>query len=418
MNESTGDHPLGGDDPTLRLRDPVSDDAPTSSDDPDPAAPPPLGPPPAGPPPVRRITRSPDGRVGGVAAGIADYFAVDPLLVRLAFVVATFMGGFGLAAYGVAWLVIPAADAATYSGPRRQIREFDGRMVLAVVLLAGAAMVGIIEPFDNTVFIPLVLLAGGIFLLWQQPPGEVVPNPGSVPPTPTTFAAPAAGLDDHTPPPPVAPVPSPRPPRPPSVVSRFTLSAVLLVFAGGALWNQIADDTISVTALIATALAVTGLGIMVGAVRGRARGLIPLGLLLALALGVSAVAEPIIDDGIGERRYVVSDLDDLRPAYRLGIGELVVDLRSIELPPGSRTTVDVDLGIGDARLLVPDGTIVVDADVDLGDLTVFGRNESGSGNRVIITDTSADDTGGDDEPPGTLVVEFDVTIGEGTVSRG
>lgn len=414
MNESTGDHPLGGDDPTLRLRDPVSDDAPTSSDGPDPA----VGPPPAGPPPVRRITRSPDGRVGGVAAGIADYFAVDPLLVRLAFVVATFMGGFGLAAYGVAWLVIPAADTATYSGPRRQIREFDGRMVLAVVLLAGAAMVGIIEPFDNTVFIPLVLLAGGIFLLWQQPPGDAAPNPESAPPTPTTFAAPAAGLDDQTPPPPVAPVPSPRPPRPPSVVSRFTLSVVLLVFAAGALWNQVADDTISVTALIATALAVTGLGIMVGAVRGRARGLIPLGLVLALALGVSAVAEPIIDDGIGERRYVVSDFDDLRPAYRLGIGELVVDLRSVELPPGSRTTVDVDLGIGDARLLVPDGTIVVDADVDLGDLTVFGRNESGSGNRVIVTDTSATDTEGDAEAPGTLVVEFDVTIGEGTVSRG
>jgi phage shock protein C len=55
--------------------------------------------------PLRRPVH---GRMlAGVAAGIADYFGVDPTIVRIALVVATFFGGAGIAVYLAGWLLIP-----------------------------------------------------------------------------------------------------------------------------------------------------------------------------------------------------------------------------------------------------------------------------------------------------------------------
>ena len=45
--------------------------------------------------------------VDGVCGGIAEYFGLDPTLVRLVWVVFTAMGGAGIAAYIVCMLVIP-----------------------------------------------------------------------------------------------------------------------------------------------------------------------------------------------------------------------------------------------------------------------------------------------------------------------
>ncbi len=60
---------------------------------------------PAGRPPLRRAYH---GRMhAGVAAGIADYFDVDATIVRVAFVVSTFFGGAGIAAYLACLLLIP-----------------------------------------------------------------------------------------------------------------------------------------------------------------------------------------------------------------------------------------------------------------------------------------------------------------------
>ncbi len=56
---------------------------------------------------AHRLTRSEtDKRIAGVAGGIAEYFGMDPALIRIAFVIATFMG-FGVLAYIVLWIVLP-----------------------------------------------------------------------------------------------------------------------------------------------------------------------------------------------------------------------------------------------------------------------------------------------------------------------
>ena len=56
------------------------------------------------------LTRSTtDRKIGGVAGGLGAYFAVDPILFRIGFVLTTVFGGAGLVAY-VALLVFVPAD--------------------------------------------------------------------------------------------------------------------------------------------------------------------------------------------------------------------------------------------------------------------------------------------------------------------
>ena len=56
----------------------------------------------------KRLYRSVNDRmVGGVCGGIAEYFNIDPTIVRLVWVLFALGGGSGLVAYIVACLVIP-----------------------------------------------------------------------------------------------------------------------------------------------------------------------------------------------------------------------------------------------------------------------------------------------------------------------
>ena len=48
-----------------------------------------------------------DKKLDGVCSGIANYFNIDPTLIRLAWVIFTLAGGCGLIAYIIAAIVIP-----------------------------------------------------------------------------------------------------------------------------------------------------------------------------------------------------------------------------------------------------------------------------------------------------------------------
>ncbi len=59
-------------------------------------------------PNYRRLYRSPDDRViAGVCGGLGEYFAVDPVILRLILVVLILFGGSGLVLYILAWILIP-----------------------------------------------------------------------------------------------------------------------------------------------------------------------------------------------------------------------------------------------------------------------------------------------------------------------
>ncbi len=63
---------------------------------------------------LKKMYLNPQGRViGGVANGIAAYFATDVALIRVLFVLATFLGGSGLIAYIVLWIILPEAKSIT-----------------------------------------------------------------------------------------------------------------------------------------------------------------------------------------------------------------------------------------------------------------------------------------------------------------
>ncbi|HKY20170.1 MAG TPA: PspC domain-containing protein [Vicinamibacterales bacterium] len=78
--------------------------------------------------PIRRLARSrTDGTIAGVCAGLADYFEVDVVLVRVAWVVLSIVPGCligGVIAYLAAWLVMPEATGpATAPSGRRLTRS-------------------------------------------------------------------------------------------------------------------------------------------------------------------------------------------------------------------------------------------------------------------------------------------------------
>jgi phage shock protein C len=57
---------------------------------------------------VKRLYRSgKDKIIAGVCGGIAEYLAVDPVLIRLLWIFFTLVGGAGIALYIIAWIIIP-----------------------------------------------------------------------------------------------------------------------------------------------------------------------------------------------------------------------------------------------------------------------------------------------------------------------
>lgn len=126
-------------------------------------------PPPPSPPggffhSVRRlgIWRTPDRWAGGVAAGVARRYGLDPLLVRGIFVVVTLFGGLGLVLYGLAWALLPEASDGRIHLEQAVRGDFD-------IALAGAAAV-LIVGLSRPVFwwdaswwsIPWVVAIGGV----------------------------------------------------------------------------------------------------------------------------------------------------------------------------------------------------------------------------------------------------------------
>lgn len=63
---------------------------------------------------IKKMYRDPDGKVlGGVASGIAAYFGVDVVIIRLLFFITIFVAGTGLILYIILWIILPEAKTLT-----------------------------------------------------------------------------------------------------------------------------------------------------------------------------------------------------------------------------------------------------------------------------------------------------------------
>lgn len=81
----------------------------------------------------RRLYRDTDDAViAGVASGLAQYFEIDPVIVRLIFVVSIFFNGLGILVYIIFWLVVPAAKTTTdkyaMRGERVTLKDISERV--------------------------------------------------------------------------------------------------------------------------------------------------------------------------------------------------------------------------------------------------------------------------------------------------
>jgi phage shock protein C len=114
------------------------------------------------------LRRPRQGRVVfGVAAGLARYLGVDPVVVRIAFVLLAVFGGSGVLLYLVGALVIPEESADDPVGRATGVSQHDTGLVIgAVLVVAGTfALVGQLVPQASGLLGPAMLLAAGIVVL-------------------------------------------------------------------------------------------------------------------------------------------------------------------------------------------------------------------------------------------------------------
>ena len=97
-----------------------------------------------------------DKVIGGVASGISNYFKIDPLITRIIFITMAFFGGFGLLAYIICWIGIPAGNDSESIIRKRYYRDSDEKV------LGGVAM-GVANYFSIDVSLVRILFLISIF---------------------------------------------------------------------------------------------------------------------------------------------------------------------------------------------------------------------------------------------------------------
>lgn len=415
----------------------------TTTEQPQAALPPP--PPPAAQPLRRSRT---DRKIAGVAGGLGRYANVDPLILRILFVVLAVFGGSGLVLYALAWLLIPDEGEDESEAQKlvagRSASSTAQLIGLAAVLILGLALVGAF--FDSGPGLGglgvLVVVALVVVLMLRRdqsgrpaasqvtaaasygPPPAYPPASGAYGQTPgTAYTPPSSGETTPPAPPPPAPPgpgwaspPAPPPQRAKSILGRVTVSVALIVIGLMVGWNGLAtgdDNDFRAVAVFGAALAVVAGGLLVGAVYGRARGLVVLAIVLSIATAIAGAADDKFSTGIGERTWSPGTVPAAEREFRLGVGDADLDLT--ELPPGSDATVDVRLGVGDLRVqLPPEARAVIDSEIGAGNLRLPDRRDQDGTDLSVRTTIEPVDTTG---PVTTLRIDARVGFGQLEVTR-
>ena len=400
-------------------------DAPTTPPPPSTSQPPASQPPPPQPPAAGRLARPKDDRVvSGVAAGIGNYFGVDPVWVRVLFAITAFAAFSGVLVYLVLALSMPEVEESPPPGSNP--RDPSVFWIGAAVILFFSATTWNLWPRPG-ILIPIAIVALGV-ALWQRPSGsrrtteEPMPpprppdagtsgtagrtpaagDPASAPAsppdrgTPTVAAAVPAGTgtatvaagtgaprsegrgDDGaalaTAPGSADPIGEPvwwTPPEPrprPSMLGPVVVAIALMVGVVQVALDGLDVIDVTPTQGLATALAILGGGMIVGAFWGRAKWLSAPALVLAAALLVLQTSDNLgieITPNVVDGTYFTADAADIPSG---AVGDLRLDLA--QDPPSPGEDVVVRQGLGSMRVIVP-----WDADVDLSATVGAGQVE-------------------------------------------
>src|SRR5690606_39070445 len=239
----------------------------------------------------KRLYRDPSGPIGGVAAGFAGYFNVDPVITRLLWIVALF-SGVGFPAYLVCWLVIPKAKVwppPGYGGapegamPANQTALLSGFAILGLVALIGTGVDGL-----GQYLLPAALVGIGVYLRSRRGEAGAAAAPAAA-----AASAEAGGVaSDELTPWRAASAPSA---ERTGLVTPTVLS--LLAIGAGVFAALHAAGVIHapVSGLAAAGLVVVGGGLLASLWLGKARGLVPLGLGLVSVMLVAPSVESWTD---------------------------------------------------------------------------------------------------------------------------
>ena len=411
------------------------------------------------------LVRPAQGRMlAGVCAAVGRATNTDPVLWRVLFAVLTLAGGVGLLAYVLGWLLIPAEGdtASPVEGLLGRGRSSTSPVLVIIVgIIAAIALGSVLYNGLRSAAILLAVILGAIILISRGGNGaRTVPpvDPGTaagglpddrtavVPPPPPTWAAappagvpappaqpsgyrppfaphgpyaatsryPYPGLAQTVPPVPQAPPPfQPVPARTRSRLGRVTLSLGLLVLGVLAVID-IAGAHVPFFVYAGALLAVVGLGLLIGAWFGRARWLIPLGLVLALAGAIGlAPHNPNMGRGGGDVTITPASVEALDSMYHQGFGDFTLDLTKLDFT-GADKDVRIMMSVGDLKILLPPRVdTTVHAKVNLGDARVFDSKWGGVGSPARdVADNDTDGLGG-----GTLRIDIQLNAGDLEVHR-
>ena len=198
--------------------------------------------------------------------------------------------------------------------------------------------------------------------------------------------------------------------RPRSFVGLATILIAIIV--GGIMAATQPFGSATSASLIGGAVLVTiGGGLLVASWFGRGVGLIAAGTIVSLALIAGTTLEGI-PHRIGSYTWVPTTVAEaLSERYEIGIGDGTLDLSDLDLAPGSRTRLEVALGVGSLTVIVPpQARVEVHAKVRAGDITV-GRVTRSGPNLDMSKAFDPETTG----PTPAPVIELRVKVGFGDV---
>lgn len=115
----------------------------------------------------RRLYRSNTDRViAGVGGGLGEYLGIDPIWIRIGFVLLTVGGGAGILIYLIMWLLVPRAPEG-YQPAEGPSTSINGAAVIGLVFMVvgSIALVNTIAPSLGQYFWPVAFLLGGLALV-------------------------------------------------------------------------------------------------------------------------------------------------------------------------------------------------------------------------------------------------------------
>jgi phage shock protein PspC (stress-responsive transcriptional regulator) len=358
-----------------------------------------------------------DRKIAGVAGGLGRHLNIDPTILRVAFVVLSLFGGAGVVLYVVAWLIVPeeghVAGAIETNGRTRNVLLLIGGIVAASIVVANSwGGFGFPWPLAVIALIAFAILMNRDRSMNSQnnPP----PDGSTSGDTATMVVSQTPAGDDATQPPapPWMPQtqqayqpPLPKPDRGPRLFG-FTLALVAVALGSLGLYD-VAGGHVVDAAYPALALAVVGGMLVVGALAGRAGGLIFLGLVAIVALVATSIGNPRFS---GDRRIHETPLTAaaVKSSYFVPAGRIYLDLSKVrDLDQLDGRTIHMRANAGELIVVLPpDSSAHVTADVvGAGDASIPDRHVDGF--NVHLDDEI---TSGLDAPH--LNLNLDLTFGD------